>query len=63
MHKNLLGDSLKILTLWNATEPEAEVTSKEAVFLLFLGPSLEVQWLTLHASTAEGTGVIPGQET
>ena len=49
--------------LWNAAEQEAEVTSKEGVFLLFPCPSLAVQWLTLHASTAESTGLIPGRET
>ena len=27
------------------------------------GLSLAVQWLRIHASTAEGTGSIPGQET
>ena len=27
------------------------------------GTSLEVQWLRLHASTAGGTGLIPGQGT
>ena len=28
-----------------------------------IGSSLAVQWLVLHASTAGGTGLIPGQGT
>ena len=28
-----------------------------------IGPSLAVQWLGLRASTAGGTGLIPGQGT
>ena len=28
-----------------------------------MGTSLVIQWLRLHASTARGTGVIPGQGT
>ena len=27
----------------------------------YLGNSLELQWLELHAFTAEGVGLIPGQ--
>ena len=31
--------------------------------MLFLGASLAVQWLELHASTAEGLGSISGEGT
>ena len=29
----------------------------------YLGTSLAVQWLRLHASNVEGSGSMPGQET
>ena len=41
--------------MWTKCQNESDIN------LLNLTTSLPVQWLRLHASTAGGTGLVPGQ--